>query len=182
MPDSETKSLVAELGSKHGIRIDEDDPAVAMVALNRIVLERISEQISERIRMELKEFEEAVNRVERHAGRLVAQEFNEHLDAVRSSAERHHAGWWKSQRDHLPDRAGESLSRHDPLDRNGDRVFAPDVRVRCGVWMGMLGEVADAGHHFGILHRVRASCWRGAAYAAPSVVSDFEARSSRTIR
>jgi hypothetical protein len=34
MPDVlDAQSLVAELGAKHGIRIDESDPAVAIVAL-----------------------------------------------------------------------------------------------------------------------------------------------------
>jgi hypothetical protein len=85
MPDLDTKNLVAELGSKHGIHIDEGDPALEIVLLNRLVLEKTSEQITERIRVELKDFEEAVARVERRAGHLIAQEFNEHLDAVRKS-------------------------------------------------------------------------------------------------
>jgi hypothetical protein len=85
MPDLDTKTLVAELGSKHGIHIDEGDPALGIVLLNRLVLEKSSDQITERIRVELKDFEEAVARVERRAGHLIAQEFNEHLDAVRKS-------------------------------------------------------------------------------------------------
>ncbi len=85
MPDLDTKSLIAELGSKHGLHIDDDDPALEIVLLNRLVLEKTSEQITERIRIELKEFEEAVTRVERRAGHLIAEHFNEHLDAVRKS-------------------------------------------------------------------------------------------------
>lgn len=85
MPDLDTKSLVAELGSKHGINIDEDDPAVGIVLLNRLILEKTSEQITARVRVELKDFEEAVARVERRAGHLIAEQFNEHLDAVRKS-------------------------------------------------------------------------------------------------
>jgi hypothetical protein len=85
MPDLDTKTLVAELGSKHGIHIDEGDPALGIVLLNRLVLEKTSDQITERIRVELKDFEEAVARVERRAGHLIAQEFNERLDTVRKS-------------------------------------------------------------------------------------------------
>jgi hypothetical protein len=85
MADFDTKSLIAELGSKHGIRIDESDPALAIVVLNRLVLEKSSDQISERIRYEIKEFEDAVAKVQRRAGQLVAQEFNDHLAAVRKS-------------------------------------------------------------------------------------------------
>jgi hypothetical protein len=86
MPDVlDTRALVAELVSKHGIHIDEADPAMAIVVLNRLVLEKSTDQISERIRLELKEFEEGVAKVQRRAGRLVAEEFNDHLTAVRNS-------------------------------------------------------------------------------------------------
>ncbi len=79
MPDLDTKSLVVELGSKHGIRIDANDPALAIVALNRLVLEKSTDQISQRIHTEIKAFEEAVAKVQRRAGQLVAQEFHDHL-------------------------------------------------------------------------------------------------------
>jgi len=86
MPDVlDTRALVAELVSKHGIHVDDADPALAIVALNRLVLEKSTDQISERIRLELKEFEEGVAKVQRRAGQLVAEEFNDHLSAVRNS-------------------------------------------------------------------------------------------------
>jgi hypothetical protein len=81
----DTQSLIAELGARHGIRIDEKDPAVAIVALNCLVLEKSTDQIAERIRIEMKEFEEAIAKVQRRAGQLVAEEFNAHLGAVRES-------------------------------------------------------------------------------------------------
>lgn len=81
----DTRSLIAELAAKHGIRIDENDPAVAIVALNCLVLEKSTEQVAERIRIEVKDFEEAIAKVQRRAGQLVAQEFNEHLAVVRAS-------------------------------------------------------------------------------------------------
>lgn len=89
MPDLlDTPSLIAELGAKHGIRIDENDPAVAIVALNRLVLEKSTDQIADRIRIEIKEFEDAIAKVQRRAGQLVAQEFNDHLGVVRESLQK----------------------------------------------------------------------------------------------
>jgi len=86
MPESlDTRSLIAELGSKYGIHVDEGDPAVAIVALNQLVLVKTTEQIGERISMQAKELEEGASRIQRRVGQLVAEEFNDHLAAVRKS-------------------------------------------------------------------------------------------------
>lgn len=86
MPESlDTRALIAELRSKYGIQIDDSDPAIAIVALNQLVLVRTTEQISERIRSEVKELEEGASRVQRRLGQSVAEEFNDHLLALRKS-------------------------------------------------------------------------------------------------
>ena len=77
------QKLLAELGLKHGIRVDESDPAMGIVASNRLVLKKSTDQISDQICTEIREFEEAVAKVLRRAGQLVAQESNYHLAAVR---------------------------------------------------------------------------------------------------
>jgi hypothetical protein len=84
----DTHALIAELGTKHGIRTDESDPAVAIVALNRLVLERTTDDISERIRMSIKEFEESVAKVQRRAGQLIAEEFNDRVVALRNELQK----------------------------------------------------------------------------------------------
>ncbi len=86
MPESlETQTLIEELRSKYGIYIDDSDPAIAIVALNQLFLVRTTEQISERIRLEVKELEEGASRVQRRLGQSVAEEFNDHLSALRKS-------------------------------------------------------------------------------------------------
>jgi hypothetical protein len=49
------------------------------------VLERSTDEITQRIRIEIRALEEAVGKVQRRAGQLVAEEFNDHLAAVRKS-------------------------------------------------------------------------------------------------
>ena len=77
MPQLEIKQLVGELASQHGIRIDANDPAIAIVLLNRLVLQRSADELASGLRTGLREFEEAVQKVQTRAGQAVATEFNE---------------------------------------------------------------------------------------------------------
>lgn len=88
MRELDTKNLIAELGSKHCIRIDESDPALTIVALNRLVLEKSTEQITEQVRVAMREFEEAVGKVQRRAGHLMAEEFNDRVSALRNELQK----------------------------------------------------------------------------------------------
>src|SRR5205085_1775981 len=86
MPETlDTQTLISELASRYGIHIDATDPAIAIVALNELVLVRTTEQISERISSEMKELEEGASKLQRRLGHVVAEEFNDHLAAVRKS-------------------------------------------------------------------------------------------------
>jgi hypothetical protein len=44
MPAMDLKRLVAEMASQHGIRMDVNDPAISIVLLNRLMLERAAEE------------------------------------------------------------------------------------------------------------------------------------------
>lgn len=79
----ETKRIVGEMASRHGIRMDERDPALAMVALNRLMLEQSSDQIVERVRDVMRDFEAAVQKVQTRAGQLIGAEFNDRVAAIR---------------------------------------------------------------------------------------------------
>ena len=78
-----TKRLVGEIASRYGIRLDENDPAFAIVRLNQLALEETSQDLIERMSVERREFETAVEKVQERAGRYVAAEFNEGAAALR---------------------------------------------------------------------------------------------------
>jgi len=40
-------TLIGELNRRYGIRLDSSDPAIAIVVLNRLVLENASEELTE---------------------------------------------------------------------------------------------------------------------------------------
>ena len=42
MAEVDVKRIVGEMASRHGIRLDVNDPAISLVLLNRLVLEHSS--------------------------------------------------------------------------------------------------------------------------------------------
>ena len=77
-------NLVGELARRYGIRLDSGDPAIAIVVLNRLVLENASEELTDSIARRLAQFEASVQKVEYRAGKLIAQEVSEAAACVRA--------------------------------------------------------------------------------------------------
>ena len=88
MAEVDVKRIVGEMASKHGIRLDVNDPAISMVLLNRLVLEHSADDLVAGIRASMHDFEEAVRKVQTRAGQLVAAEFNDRVGAIRSELQR----------------------------------------------------------------------------------------------
>ena len=45
MAEVDVKRIVGEMASKHGIRLDTNDPAISLVLLNRLVLEHSADDL-----------------------------------------------------------------------------------------------------------------------------------------
>jgi CHASE3 domain sensor protein len=88
MAEVDVKRIVGELASRHGIRLDVNDPAISIVLVNRLVLEHSTDELVAGIRASMDEFEEAVRKVQTRAGQLVAAEFNDRVGAIRSELQR----------------------------------------------------------------------------------------------
>jgi hypothetical protein len=71
---SDLKRLAAEVSIQHGIRIDPDDPMMAVVTLNRLVFEAAVAQVIERMQAAVRDFEAAGEKVQVRAGGALAQE------------------------------------------------------------------------------------------------------------
>lgn len=80
---TDLKRVAAEVSAQHGIRIDADDPAMAVVTINRIVFERSVEQVLERMEAATSSFEEATERLQARVGGLVAREVRECVETLR---------------------------------------------------------------------------------------------------
>ncbi len=68
------RRLAAEVSAQHGIRIDADDPIMAVVTLNRLVFEQAVAQILDRVQSSVRDFEAASEKVQVRAGGVLAQE------------------------------------------------------------------------------------------------------------
>jgi len=73
MRQLDLKQLAAKVSVEHGIRVDADDPIMAVVTLNRLVLEQAANEIVEEVRSATREFEQAAESVQVRAGSLLAQ-------------------------------------------------------------------------------------------------------------
>ena len=68
------RRLAAEVSAQHGIRIDPDDPLMAVVTLNRLVFEQAVAQVLDRVQSSVRDFEAASEKVQVRAGGVLAQE------------------------------------------------------------------------------------------------------------
>ena len=88
MDSTEIKRLAGEVSLRHGIRIDPDDPIMAVVTLNRLVLENLLSEGLQSIRTAAKEFNQAAERVQMRAGSVVGQEVRECVALIRGELQK----------------------------------------------------------------------------------------------
>ena len=84
MTELDKERLIGELARRYAIRMDENDPAIAIVALNRLVLENAMEELSGAVAQRIAEFEASVLKVEQRAGKLLALELAEAAARIRA--------------------------------------------------------------------------------------------------
>jgi hypothetical protein len=71
------KRLAAEVSVQHGIRVDPDDPMMAVVTLNRLIFEQSIAQVLEHVQASVRDFEAAADKVQVRAGGALAQEIRD---------------------------------------------------------------------------------------------------------
>jgi hypothetical protein len=69
-----TARLIGEVASRYGIRLDPDDPAFALVALNELALEDAVEKLVARMKMVATDLERSAESVGLRAGIAVAEQ------------------------------------------------------------------------------------------------------------
>ena len=79
----EIKRLAAEVSGAHGIRLDPDDPMMAVVTLNRLVLEQVSSGMLKTLAEATRELNDAAGRVQVRAGAVIAEELKAQVVAAR---------------------------------------------------------------------------------------------------
>jgi hypothetical protein len=77
------KRLVAEMASRYGIRMDDNDPALAIISLNQLALEETTRIVCEQLRARVAEFEASAQKLEVRAGAVLAQQVKESAAELR---------------------------------------------------------------------------------------------------
>jgi hypothetical protein len=83
MATIDVKRLAAEVSVQHGIRLDPDDPIMAVVTLNQLVFEQSVNAVVERVASAVRELEQAADKVQARAGIVLAQEVRDCVASLR---------------------------------------------------------------------------------------------------
>lgn len=83
MASLDKKRLVGEMAARYGIRMDESDPALAIISLNQLVLEESIQVICEQLRERITEFEASARKLETRAGQVLATQVRESASEIR---------------------------------------------------------------------------------------------------
>jgi hypothetical protein len=83
MPVIDIKRLAAEVSAQHGIRVDPEDPMMAVVTLNRLILEGAIADIVENLQTATRELQDAAENVQFQAGTRLAGDLRACAAAIR---------------------------------------------------------------------------------------------------
>jgi hypothetical protein len=132
------KRLVTEMARRYGVRIDESDPALAIVVLNQLVLEAIVEHVGDVMLERIRAFDESMEKVERRGGTMLARTVKESCVQLRTElqSEISAAGVKASRLVYLVDRAHRLQKRPAVIMYVALILIAAVILAGAGFWMG----------------------------------------------
>ena len=77
------KRLIAEVAARHGLLIKPDEPAIAMVTMNQLILDFSLAAVHKQICATITEFHASMQEAEIHAGNMLAQGVKESAAQLR---------------------------------------------------------------------------------------------------
>ena len=137
MRQLDLKQLAAKVSVEHGIRVDPDDPIMAVVTLNRLVLEQAANEIVEEVRSATREFEQAAENVQVRAGALVAQRVRDCVGVLRQEIAKDIGNASTRGRTNSGD-VGRADERAVGQRWVAIGLFSGAVLFGCGVWLGTM--------------------------------------------
>ena len=139
MPDEsgpiDIQRLIAEVAARHNVFLRPDDPGIALVTMNRLVLEDAMENIHAQIRGTIAEFHASMQRAERRAGSMLAQGVKESGAQMRQGLQNdiHIAGLKAREIVHL---VNEAHRRPALIRWSAVGLVAGALLFGGGVWLG----------------------------------------------
>lgn len=83
MATIDVKRLAAEISVQHGIRIDPDDPIMAVVTLNQLIFEQSISEVLHRVECAALNFEQAADKIQARTGVILAKELRDCVVSLR---------------------------------------------------------------------------------------------------
>ena len=133
MRQLDLKQLAAKVSVEHGIRVDPDDPIMAVVTLNRLVLESATNEVVEGIRTATREFEQAVESVQVRAGSFLAERARDFASVLRQVAARNVGNGSIRAQERIGSDAKAIAQRWAVIG-----MLAGIALFGCGVWVGTI--------------------------------------------
>lgn len=132
--------IIAEVAARNGIRIERDDPIFAVLTVTQMALDDAGDQLEERIRALMSDFEANVRAVERLAGRAVGDQAKNHAAALKQEL--------RSDINSAAAKATELVTRVHRAHERPNIVMWASVGLLCavalfcsGVWFGRFTAV-----------------------------------------
>jgi hypothetical protein len=141
MPDENdsitTRRLIAEVAARHKVFLKPDDPAVALVTMNRLILDGAMENIHEQIRATIAEFHASMQKAEQRAGSILAHGVKESAAEMKRGLQNdiHIAGLKAREIVHL---VNEAHRRPALIRWSAVGLIAGVLLFGGGVWLGTL--------------------------------------------
>lgn len=79
----DVQQLITEVATRHDLLLKPGDPWVALVTMNSLLLEHSLETVHDEIRATIGEFDASVQKAEKRAGTMLAQEVKESSQQMR---------------------------------------------------------------------------------------------------
>jgi hypothetical protein len=132
-----TQRLIAEVAARHGIFLKPDDPAIALVTMNRLILDDAMETVHGQIRVTIAEFQASMQKAERRAGNMLAQEVKESAAQMQRGLQNdiHTAGLKAREIVHL---VNEAHRRPSLIRWSAVGLVAGGLLFGGGLWLGTL--------------------------------------------
>jgi hypothetical protein len=132
-----TQRLIAEVAARHGIFLKPDDPAIALVTMNRLILDDAMETVHGQIRVTIAEFQASMQKAERRAGNMLAQEVKESASQMQRGLQNdiHTAGLKAREIVHL---VNEAHRRPSLIRWSAVGLVAGGLLFGGGLWLGTL--------------------------------------------
>jgi hypothetical protein len=137
MPPLDLKELAAKVSVEHGIRVDPDDPMMAVVTLNRLVLEEATNEIVEAVRAATREFEKAAEGVQVQAATFLAKRVCDCVSVLRQEVVKS-IGNGSAQTPEGLGAMGRAYQKPGVQRWAAIGLLAGIVLFGCGVWLGTM--------------------------------------------